>query len=143
MLAGASAALPDVLKVLADMSEQTAADIRAIGATPDEVLAFFADRVPGADAVAFISGERPVIVMGWDKTPFAWYSWFIATPKGFTSRYALAVRRHLRTVQRAHPDVELLCIALLDDDEKVRRWFGCLGCRQVKRGGVKVWLFAG
>ncbi len=138
----ASAILTDALKVIADMSEQTAADISAIGATPDEVLGFFAGRVPGVDAVSFIIGERPVIVMGWDKTPSAWYSWFIATPEGFTSRATLAVRRHLRTVQCAHPDVELLCIALLDD-ERVKRWFKCLGCRRVTRGGMGMWVFAG
>lgn len=138
----ASAILTDVLKVIANMSKQTAADIRALGVTPDEALGFFAGRVPEVDAVSFIVGKTPVVVMGWDKTPLAWYSWFIATPEGFTSGATLAVRRHLRAVQRAHPDVELLCIALLDDEE-VGRWFRCLGCRRVKRGGVKVWLFAG
>lgn len=138
----ASAIFPDVLKVIADMSEQTAADIKMIGATPDEVLGFFAGRVPGVDAVSFISGERPVIVMGWDKMPDGWYSWFIATPKGFTVGATIAVRRHLRAVQGAHPGVELLCIALLND-ERVGHWFRALGCRQVERGGVKLWLFAG
>ena len=135
----------DILHVVANMSEQTAEDFRLLGKSAAQIMLFLLSRVYQRSTTTFARANgEPIMVLGWDKSPLAWYSWFIATPAGYSddARPVFALKREIRKVQRENPDVELRCIAL-QDTPKVRRWLACLGCKEVVRGGVTVWLFVG
>jgi len=128
-----------VLEVIADMSPQTVADIKAVGLSPKQVLEFFTSKA--FTGTTFFIDRKPAIILGWDKMPKAWYSWFMATPKGM-DQSVFTLRRHLKQVAQDHPNTQLVCLSP-QDTKIISRWFKCLGCERINQGHPVMWLFVG
>lgn len=136
----------DILKVIADMSDATAHDLRKLGLGPDETLEYFARRVPERDAVTCVDGDTPLVVFGWDKwsPDGCWYSWILTSRAFFSPDPApiLVSRRYMRSVRARHPDVQLMSL-LASDTEKVRRWMKLLGFERLRDSPLVLWRYAG
>jgi len=127
-----SAVRLDILKIVADLSDASVLDIKALKLGPEETLGFFAMRVPEADAVAFVKDGEPIAIFGWDKTPGRWYSWLLTTPRMLTKDPApvFAARDHLRALASRTPCTELVSV-ITSNTRPVRRWMTCLGFQRL------------
>ena len=80
------ATMEDVLSILADPSDATVLDLKAMNHSPSKCLAFFEQRVPEADSVALddMRSGKVVSVLGWDKRPAAWHSWLLTSSESIS-----------------------------------------------------------